>query len=85
MPVAILELRGDYYRALEPAQKGSLDITSWICWFLDTPDFSIELALQSIARSLATASFWQRHCHDGLSPEQTKVINRLLDGGEQGF
>ncbi|GKQ77529.1 hypothetical protein KAM447_40370 [Aeromonas caviae] len=26
-----------------------------------------------------------QHCHDGLSPEQTKVINRLLDGGEQGF
>ena len=85
MPVAILELRGDYYRALESAQKGSLDITSWICWFLDTLDYSIELALQSIARSLATASFWQRHCHDGLSPEQTKVINRLLDGGQQGF
>ncbi|HHP5359490.1 TPA: DUF4172 domain-containing protein, partial [Aeromonas veronii] len=40
---------------------------------------------QSIARSLAKTSFWQRHCHDGLSPEQTKVINRLLDGGEQGF
>lgn len=85
MSAAILGRRADYYRALESAQKGSLDITSWICWFLDTLDFSIELALQSIARSLAKASFWQRHCHDGLSPEQTKVINRLLDGGEQGF
>ncbi|WP_395950184.1 Fic family protein [Aeromonas mytilicola subsp. aquatica] len=85
MSVAILERRGDYYRALESAQRGSLDITSWICWFLDTLDYSIELALQSIARGLAKASFWQRHCHDGLSPEQTKVLNRLLDGGEQGF
>ncbi len=85
MSVAILELRGDYYRALESAQRGSLDITSWICWFLDTLDFSIELALQSIARSLAKAHFWLRHCHDDLSPEQTKVLNRLLDGGEQGF
>jgi Fic family protein len=85
MSAAILGRRADYYRALESAQKGSLDTTSWICWFLDTLDFSIELALQSIARSLAKASFWQRHCHDGLSPEQTKVLNRLLDGGEQGF
>ncbi|TNH80853.1 cell filamentation protein Fic [Aeromonas hydrophila] len=85
MSVAILELRGDYYRALESAQRGSLDITSWICWFLDTLDYSIELALQNIARSLAKASFWQRHCHDGLSPEQTKVVNRLLDGGKEGF
>ncbi|WP_321150800.1 Fic family protein [Aeromonas jandaei] len=85
MSVAILELRGDYYRALESAQRGSLDITSWICWFLDTLDYSIELALQSIARGLAKAHFWLRHCHDDLSPEQTKVLNRLLDGGEQGF
>lgn len=85
MSVAILEWRADYYRALESTQKGTLDITSWLCWFLDTLDYAIELALQVIARSLAKAHFWLRHCHDSLSPEQTKVLNRLLDGGEQGF
>ncbi|MCF3097577.1 Fic family protein [Aeromonas australiensis] len=85
MSVAILELRGDYYRALESAQRGTLDITSWLCWFLDTLDYSIELALQVIDRSLAKTFFWLRHCNDDLSPEQTKVLNRLLDGGEQGF
>ncbi len=85
MSVAILERRADYYRALGSAQKGSLDITSWICWFLDTLDYSIELALQVIDRSLAKTFFWLWHCHDDLSPDQTKVLNRLLDGGEQGF
>ena len=85
MSVAILEWRADYYRALESTQEGTLDITSWLCWFLDTLDYAIELALQVIARSLAKAHFWLRHCHDSLSPEQTKVLNRLLDGGEQGF
>ncbi|MBS4686817.1 Fic family protein [Aeromonas sobria] len=85
MSVATLERRADYYRALGSAQKGSLDITSWLCWFLDTLDYSIELALQSIARSLAKAHFWLRHNHDCLSPEQIRVVNRLLDGGEQGF
>lgn len=85
MSVAILELRGDYYRALESAQRGTLDITSWLCWFLDTLDYSIELALQVIDRSFAKTFFWLRHCNDALSPEQTKVLNRLLDGGEQGF
>ncbi len=85
MSVAILERRTDYYRALESAQKGALDITSWLCWFLDTLDNSIELALQGIARSLARTNFWLRHNHDCLSPEQTKVVNRLLGGGEQGF
>ncbi len=85
MSAAILGRRADYYRALESAQKGSLDITSWICWFLDTLDYSIELALQVIDRSLAKTFFWLQHCHDDLSPDQTKVLNRLLDGGEQGF
>ncbi|MNU85381.1 Adenosine monophosphate-protein transferase SoFic [compost metagenome] len=85
MSVAILERRGDYYRALESSQRGTLDITSWICWFLDTLDYTLELALKVIDRSLAKTFFWLRHCHDDLSPEQTKVLNRLLDGGEQGF
>ena len=85
MSVAILEWRADYYRALESTQKGTLDITSWLCWFLDTLDYAIELALQVIDRSLAKTFFWLRHCNDDLSPEQTKVLNRLLDGGEQGF
>ncbi|TNI72226.1 cell filamentation protein Fic [Aeromonas media] len=85
MSVAILERRADYYRALESAQKGSLDITSWLCWFLDTLHHSLDLALQGIARSLARTNFWLRHNHDCLNPEQTKVVNRLLGGGEQGF
>lgn len=85
MSVAMLDRRDHYYRALESAQRGPLDITSWICWFLDTLDYAIELALQVIDRSLAKTFFWLRHCNDALSPEQTKVLNRLLDGGEQGF
>lgn len=85
MSVAMLDRRGDYYRALESAQKGTLDITSWICWFLDTLDYSIELALKVIDRSLAKTFFWLRHCNDDLSPEQTRVVNRLLDGGKEGF
>lgn len=85
MSVAMLDRRGDYYMTLESAQRGTLDITSWLCWFLDTLDYTLELALQVIDRSLAKKHFWLQHCHDGLSPEQTKVINRLLDGGQQGF
>ena len=85
MSVAILERRADYYRALGSAQKGTLDITSWLCWFLDTLDYSIELALKVIDRSLAKTFFWLRHCNDDLSPEQTRVVNRLLDGGKEGF
>ncbi|MNF66865.1 hypothetical protein D3C84_486650 [compost metagenome] len=34
---------------------------------------------------LGKARFWQAHRESGLSVEQTKVLNRLLDGGESGF
>jgi len=73
MSVAILERRADYYRALESAQKGSLDITSWLCWFLDTLHHSLDLALQGIARSLARTNFWLRHNHDCLTSTPVNI------------
>ncbi|WP_338611078.1 Fic family protein [Aeromonas enteropelogenes] len=36
MPTVIFERRADYYRALEQAQRGGLDVTAWLVWFLDT-------------------------------------------------
>ena len=34
MSASILDDRGGYYRILEHSQKGSLDITAWLQWFL---------------------------------------------------
>ena len=41
--------------------------------------------LAKVERTLAKARFWQRFRSSGLLPEQVKVLNRLLDGGERGF
>ena len=46
---------------------------------------SLEQALARIDRVLAKTRFWQTHREQALSAEQTKVLNRLLDGGERGF
>lgn len=85
MSASILADRAGYYRALESSQKGSLDITAWLHWFLTTLQHSLHDALQRIDRVLAKARFWQQHHHHGLLPEQIKLLNRLLDGGERGF
>lgn len=85
MSVAILEQRADYYRVLEQTQKGGLDITTWLVWFLDTLNATLEQAQQAITRTLAKSRFWQQHGSEPLSAEQIKVLNRLLDGGENGF
>lgn len=85
MSVSILDDRQGYYRILEASQKGGLEITPWLEWFLHTLLRSLQQALARIDRVLAKARFWQRHRQQALSAEQIKVLNRLLDGGERGF
>ncbi|SFA71241.1 Fic family protein [Azotobacter beijerinckii] len=85
MSVSILDDRQGYYRILEASQKGGLEITPWLEWFLHTLLRSLQQALARIDRVLAKARFWQRHRQQVLSVEQIKVLNRLLDGGERGF
>lgn len=85
MSASILEDRSGYYSILEGSQKSTLDITSWLQWFLQTLLRSLQQAMARIESVLAKARFWQAHRESGLSAEQTKVVNRLLNGGERGF
>lgn len=80
MSASILEDRRGYYEILEACQKGSLDITPWLKWFLQTLLRSLEQAKARIDRVLGKARFWQEHGQQALSTEQIKVLNRLLDG-----
>lgn len=80
MSASILARRQDYYRILEATQRAGLNITAWLVWFLQTLLHTLEQAMQRIDRVLAKARFWQAHRDDGLSPEQIKVLNRLLNG-----
>ncbi|WP_375058465.1 Fic family protein [Zobellella sp. DQSA1] len=85
MSVAILERRADYYQALEQTQRGGLDITPWLLWFMDTLAATLQQALAQIERTLVKGRFWRHYQDAGLGPEQAKVLNRLLDGGDKGF
>jgi len=80
MSASILADRTGYYEILECSQKDGLDITPWLEWFLSTLLQTLEQAIKRIERVLAKARFWQQHREDGLSTEQIKVLNRLLDG-----
>jgi Fic family protein len=85
MSASILEDRSGYYRVLESSQKATLDITQWLEWFLKTLLRSLQQAMARIESVLGKARFWQTHRESELSTEQTKVLNRMLDGGERGF
>jgi len=85
LSAAILADRSGYYCTLETTQKGGLDITAWLHWFLETLHNSLTQALERIDKVLAKTRYWHAHRERPLSAEQTKVLNRLLDGGERGF
>lgn len=85
MSPAILHKRKSYYDILEQSQQGSLDISHWLEWFLDTLLEAVEQALQRVENTVRKSRFWQHLAQLELHEGQRKVLNRLLDGGENGF
>ncbi|MFZ5775327.1 MAG: Fic family protein [Thermodesulfobacteriota bacterium] len=81
----IMEEREAYYEILERTQKGDLDITAWLTWFLGCFERAIARSDSLIARVLQKARFWERHRTVPLTDRQRKVVNRLLDTGPGGF
>ena len=77
--------RKEYYEQLEQAQKGDLDITAWLQWFLSVLDDAITSGLQRFERVLSKTRFWQEHAQTVLSARQVKVLNRLLDNYGEEF
>ena len=72
--------RKEYYLVLEDCQKGSLDITQWMGWYLNCLKRAIGASENILATVLAKAGFWKAHAGESFNDRQRKVINRLLDG-----
>lgn len=80
MSVGILAKRHSYYEILEQSQKGELDITHWLAWFLTTLNETFAGVLTEIDQTLFKTNFWRRIDQTQLLSEQVKVLNRMLDG-----
>jgi Fic family protein len=72
--------RKAYYDTLEAIQKGSLDITPWLTWFLDCLDRAFEGAEQTLGSVLKKARFWETHASSSFNERQRTMINRLFNG-----
>jgi len=71
--------RNTYYIQLESAQRGSLDITSWLAWFFGCLDRAIEATDTMLGSVLHKARLWQRINTKPVNERQRKVINRMLE------
>lgn len=76
--------RKDYYLRLEEAQRGGLDITLWLTWFLACLERAIDGAQQTLGTVLYKARVWQHVNVLPVNDRQRLVINRMLSGFE-GF
>jgi Fic family protein len=74
--------RKTYYEILEATQKGGLDITPWLDWFLACLGRAIDGAETALATVLGKARFWENHADAPFNERQRLVLNRLLDGFE---
>jgi Fic family protein len=72
--------RMTYYDILEKTQKGDLDATEWISWFLGCLDRSIDGAESVLDAVSVKADFWDSVSDVAINERQRKMINRLLDG-----
>jgi len=82
MSAQIRQERAAYYDILENTQKGTMNITPWMEWFLDCLDRAVDGAQITLGAVLAKARFWKAIAGVMLNERQRLVLNRLLDGFE---
>lgn len=78
MSAAIAAQRKEYYRQLEAAQRGGLDVTAWLAWFLRCLDDAVRDADDRIESVLYKARLWRRIDRPPVNERQRAIINRLL-------
>jgi Fic family protein len=72
--------RKQYYNILEKTQKGSLEITEWIKWFLTCLINALKDSEETLKSVLLKANFWKENAEVVINERQRKMLNKLLDG-----
>jgi len=72
--------RKTYYDRLEATQKGSMDVTDWLAWFLACLLRCLQGAEHTLASVLMKARYWQHWAGMPMNERQIKLLNKILDG-----
>lgn len=82
MSSQIMSERSEYYNILEATQRGDLEITRWLFWFLDCLDRAIQGSEETLSVVLLKARFWEKFLNEKFNDRQKIILNKLLDGFE---
>lgn len=74
--------RQDYYEQLETQQRGTLDVTVWLAWFLACLDRAFARADGTLTAVTGKAKLWEIINRQPINERQRAIINRLIDGFE---
>lgn len=80
MSAQIERERKAYYEVLEATQRGGMDITTWIVWFIDQLQAAIDSAEDVLDRVRHKQAFWDTHRDTELNARQIKVLNKVIEG-----
>jgi Fic family protein len=80
MSTRIRTERKEYYTILEKTQKGGLDITDWLLWYLNCLMNALRSTESILARVIHKAAFWRNNADIILNGRQRSMLNRLLEG-----
>ena len=80
MSAQIQKERSAYYLILEATQKGGMDITDWLEWFLRCLEAALAATDEILATVLAKARFWDQHAQAGFNARQKLMLNKILNG-----
>lgn len=68
-----------YYDVLESTQKGTLDVTLWMVWFLDCLMRSMDQTDEIIKKTRVRSQFWEIQKNTIFNARQHKILQMLLD------
>ena len=72
--------REDYYNHLEQTQKGTLDVTAWLAWFLACLLRAVQSANEELKGAVYLANLSHRLPSGKLNARQMKMLNMMMHG-----
>jgi len=82
MSSQIRKERSKYYKILEKTQKGNLDITLWLEWYLNCLLDAINESEGILVKVVFKHNFWLKNSSKLENKRQKKMLNKLLEGFE---
>jgi Fic family protein len=77
MSSQIMKSKKEYYNILESSQKGNLDISQWLVWYMERLIEALEITNETLSKIFAKAKFWELHKSTKLNDRQILMINKL--------